>query len=279
MKKNVKNLILAGIFAFTCSNLLISQITLEHTFNGTVTWTGNYNGEKVYPDDSYVMGTINNDSYNLKIYNSDYSLSSNNTYNFSTFQDYRIQTVTVSKKVFNTDDSFELMVTYIKTDNSFDNTNYKLILFDSNGNVLKDFGTAYNIFPSTVHIANNNLKLMIRKIFFSNSVTSYETEIYSAPGTPQYNDDNSTSGLIQNNFDNLEDGYAYPNPATLSITLPYSINEGSISTMNIFDTSGKLMESKTIDSRFNQINLNVTNYTSGTYFYVVNGVSKKFIVE
>jgi hypothetical protein len=278
MRKNVRNLILAGIFAFTCSNFLISQITLEHTFNDRVTWTGNYNGEKVYPDDSYVMGTINNDSYNLIIYNSDYSLSSNNTYNFSTFQDYKIQAVQISKNVFNTDDSFEFMVTYIKTDNSFDNTYYKLILFDSNGNILKDFGTAYIISPLSAHIVNNNLKLMIVKTFTNNSVLSYETEIYSVPGIPQYNDDNSTTGLIQNN-NNLEDGYAYPNPATLSITLPYSINEGSISTMNIFDMNGKLVESKTIDSHFNQINLNVANYTRGTYFYVVNGVSKKFIVE
>jgi len=71
----------------------------------------------------------------------------------------------------------------------------------------------------------------------------------------------------------------YPNPANTTITLPYQLKQGEKSAMHIYNINGQLVETKQVDYVFDKILLNVSSYASGTYFYEVNGVSNKFIVN
>ena len=71
----------------------------------------------------------------------------------------------------------------------------------------------------------------------------------------------------------------YPNPASSIVNLPYEIPQGTTAEMRIFNLDGQLVDVKQIGSHFNNIQLNVDNYTAGIYFYEYNGNKGKFIVQ
>ncbi|MDR1678374.1 MAG: T9SS type A sorting domain-containing protein [Prevotellaceae bacterium] len=71
----------------------------------------------------------------------------------------------------------------------------------------------------------------------------------------------------------------YPNPANTIVTLPYKLAQGKTSVMNIYSTSGQLIESKQIDSVFDRILLNVSGYAKGIYLYEANDVSNRFFTN
>lgn len=71
----------------------------------------------------------------------------------------------------------------------------------------------------------------------------------------------------------------YPNPAAHTINLPYQLNSGEQTDMQIYDVNGKLIATKRIDVTFDKIVLNVSGYEKGMYVYKYNGKSAKFVVE
>lgn len=260
-----------------------AQITLEHTFSnetvnfnmGVLNGTANFLSESAtYPENSFYFTKIVNNSYEIKIYNSDYSLNTYNKYQFTPPTGYKLTSVSPSKKLFNSDNDYEFIVTFSKTSySSYDNNYYKSILYDINGKVIKDFGTgsSITIYPF-LFIINNQYKLMVLRTIYdieNNSITN--TEIYSVPGT--YSSLNVSEYKINKNQT------AYPNPTHYSITLPYQLKQGEISEMLIFNIKGQLVESKQIDFLFDKILLDVSNYSKGIYFYEVNGMSSKFVVN
>jgi len=70
---------------------------------------------------------------------------------------------------------------------------------------------------------------------------------------------------------------AYPNPATSNIKIQYTIDK--IDVMNIYDMSGKVIESVFLSPSVNEIEIQVDNYSSGVYIYKYKDVSGKFIVQ
>ena len=70
---------------------------------------------------------------------------------------------------------------------------------------------------------------------------------------------------------------AYPNPATHSITLPYTIQ--NTENMIIYNVEGKIIEQHTLQPADDHININVTNMPAGIYTYRVGGATGKFIVQ
>ena len=70
---------------------------------------------------------------------------------------------------------------------------------------------------------------------------------------------------------------AYPNPATSNIKIQYSIDKMDI--MNIYDMSGKVVESVFLSPSVNEIEIQVGNYSHGVYIYKYKDVSGKFIVQ
>ena len=94
--------------------------------------------------------------------------------------------------------------------------------------------------------------------------------IYSCPGNGE------TSTSVENVSAKVKRN-AYPNPATDVVTLPYDANGAT--SMKIYDMQGKLVERKFLDKNKQELQLNVKNYTSGMYFFEVNGESNSFIVD
>jgi hypothetical protein len=249
-----------------------AQITLEHTFDTVVNWSGSYYSEQyTLPFQSYYNSKVDGNSYIVKIYNSDFSVNSINTYNFNPPAGYKVSTVSMTRQLFNTDNNFEFLVSYVRIDNVNDNTRQQLILHNQNGTIIKDFGMAYIIGASSLlHIVGNGFRFLVHKMNYNDLNLSTQVEIYSVPGTPASLDQGIKSGLYQ---------APYPNPANTIITLPYQLQQGESSAMNIFNINGQLLETKKIDSAFEKILLNVSNYSRGIYIYEVNGLSNKFIVE
>jgi hypothetical protein len=129
--------------------------------------------------------------------------------------------------------------------------------------ILKEFYGCVYVGVSLFKV-NNQFKLSMYN--YDNNTT----EIYSLPGTMA----NVVPQIGGNIFQS-----PYPNPANSTITLPYQLKQGEISTMRIYNMDGQLIETKQIDSAFDKILLNVSNYRRGMYIYEVNGESKRFIVK
>jgi len=70
----------------------------------------------------------------------------------------------------------------------------------------------------------------------------------------------------------------YPNPAKLMIALPYTL-DGKSTEMHVYDSQGRLVDTKKLSPDADRIHLNVSFYAPGIYIYEYNGVSQKFIVE
>jgi hypothetical protein len=262
------------VITFGLSQISNAQITLEHTFtNESVKCTGLGYYAAAWPENSYYSTEVVNNSCKLKVYNSDYSINTNQTCTFTLPAGYKAQSATASQKIFNEDDNYEFVVTFNKTNSvGRDNESQKTILYDKNGNILKDFGTGYMMAVySSLYIINNHYKLLVYRYLYdaeNNLLTS--TEIYSVPGTV-------SAGVRSANASNSL--LPYPNPANTTITLPYNLKQDETSVMHILDISGKLIETKQIDSVFDKILLNVSTYAKGIYIYEVNGISSRFIVE
>jgi hypothetical protein len=272
-----------SIVAIMCclSQVSNAQITLEHTFkNENVSvMSGNVNGkpnffvEKLFPVGSFYFTEVVNNSVHIKAYNPDYTLIIDKTYSLTPPTGYKTSYVWVFKKVFNTDDNYELLVTFSKISPvSNDNEASRLILYDSNKNVIKDFG-AGNMFyiGNMVYIINNGCKVPISRYLYNGGDLVANTEIYSVPGDPSAYDAGNTS------VDSFSS--PYPNPANTYITLPYKLNEGEFAVMNIFNVNGQLIESKKIGYDFDKILLDVSGYAKGMYIYEVKNVSNKFVVK
>ena len=72
---------------------------------------------------------------------------------------------------------------------------------------------------------------------------------------------------------------AYPNPTYNTITIPYSMNGNQASEMHIYDIQGRLVKTIQVGPHFNEVNVDVSSFPSGTYIYECNGVSNKFVVN
>ena len=247
------------------SQVVNAQITLDHTFDEYVT----YNSDV----DLYVPLYTNNNSNNIELYNTDYSLYKNIL--ITPPEGYKLFTtsfayLTPSRKFFNNDYKIEFFVMFqTETPLADYNNNYILKLYNEDGTVLKDFGNSYSILYPSFHIVNNQYRLSIVRYYLSGSTISYTTDIYSLQGT--------SAGV--NEMKSVRMQQPYPNPANSVIVLPYQLKQGESSTMRIYDIQGKLIETKQIDSFFDKIMLNVSGYSQGLYLYEVNGVSNKFLVE
>lgn len=241
------------------TNKLNAQMTLEHTFEGEVyptTCFGEYYFSYEEPeDDSYVT---------VKIYNPDYSLNKEVTlYPLEGYSKIWLNWV------YTQDLIMAISITeFYDSDNDTYYGEDCYCMYDSNGNIIKNWGRDYEVDDDIIIEENNFLQNKLTFIIYNETTSEIYTEIYSIDGYE------STSEKTIRSF-----GHAYPNPARNTISLPYNLNKGEQAEMLIYDVNGKMIEKKTIDSTFDKILLNVESYTPGIYFYSVNGVSHKFVVN
>ena len=70
---------------------------------------------------------------------------------------------------------------------------------------------------------------------------------------------------------------AFPNPANLTVSLPYNIT--SPAEMTIYSIDGKVVETRSLKPGSGAVNLNVSNMPAGIYIYRIGDKSGKFMVQ
>lgn len=246
-----------------------AQITLEHTFTSYVTWSGDMYFDKgvISSPNTYSTSTINNNEYSVFIYNYDYTINSTNVYSFTPPTGYEVSSVSMTKKLFNDDDNLEFLVTYVM-DGIYDDTRSKLHLVNQNDVLIKNFGTSYMFAPSSyLHIADDEFRFLLIKHI---SDGTQQAEIYYVPGQ-----------VPENSINKIEtvSNPPYPNPSNTMVVLPFEVSSNIKSTLKIFNSKGQIIKSIQIKDNTNKILLDVSGFSKGIYYYEVNGVTKKFIVN
>lgn len=226
-------------------------------------------------DQDIDMYTVTDAANNrMTLYNKDYFLYK--TVSFTPPAGYIISHPDyITRDLFNADDKIEFIV-ILELSPTPEHLNTLSIcrIYNEDGTVIKDLGTAYS-FNSTVHkiSADNSWRLAVNKMSYSQSSgTKSITEIYSLPGNA------STDNISPQNIKNNQ-LFAYPNPSNTIINLMYQLKQGEKNTMNVFDIQGKLIEQIQLDYTFNQFPLDVSAYRTGVYIYEINGTRNKFIVK
>ena len=188
----------------------------------------------------------------------------------------------IARNVFTTDGKICRFVgKYEYIPDGYGGTEFRALqIIDEDGKVLQEitWDDKYGRYEDLELIkVGNKYKLLLYTVnYISHNDDSmgydkyYYVHIYSCPGNGE------TTTSVQNVPAKVKRN-AYPNPATDLVTLPYDAN-GSTS-MKIYDMQGKLVERKFLDKNKQELQLNVKNYTSGMYFFEVNGESNSFIVE
>lgn len=258
--------IILFLFSFAVVSTSFAQLTLIHTFPSCtyfyVSGNTNYLGEDL---NRYVIRNENS----IQIYNPDFSLEK--TVNATLPSGYTLQTVSLSKHLYNTDNSYEIFITAVNSSvfstQQYNNYSYAAIL-NENGSILHNFGYTY-VFSGSFYRIAGQLRFVLGKQLYGDVYSTYNVEVYSCSG--------NYSGIAPTEPSNML--LPYPNPASSIVNLPYEIPQGTTAEMRIFNLDGQLVDVKQLGSHFNNIQLNVDNYTAGIYFYEYNGNKGKFIVQ
>lgn len=275
---------LATIMLLISSCAVFAQIELVHSFTER-DWRNNlYFVGKIYSeyDDNYeirnfsdVEGFVQikvdakNNTLSMNTFSSDFSSVTTKNFQFSSISGYEIDDVEITQHIFNNDDEYEFMVRYKLKDYNGSNESSKLILFDSKGNILKDFGSAFWLeWPNLLYLINNQSYIIVEKDYTENSAI----EIYSVPTT--VNPNQLKSATISNSTLS-----AFPNPAKTFVNLSYNVSGVEDAEMVITDASGRVVERRIVNAMQDNLRLNVANYKRGIYFYEVQGFTGRFIVE
>lgn len=80
-----------------------------------------------------------------------------------------------------------------------------------------------------------------------------------------------------NSVDHTVLGTAYPNPATMSVTLPYRTDK--VSDLNVYSIDGRLVATHRVQPGNGAIKLRVAEMSAGIYIYRLNSVAGKFVVR
>lgn len=263
---------------------VFAQIELVHSFTER-DWRNNlYFVGKIYVeyDDNYeirnfsdVEGFVQikvdakNNTLSMNTFSSDFSSVTTKNFQFSSITGYEIDDVEITQHIFNNDDEYEFMVRYKLKDYNGSNESSKLILFDSKGNILKDFGSAFWLeWPNLLYLINNQSYIIVEKDYTENSAI----EIYSVPTT--VNPNQLKSATISNSTLS-----AFPNPAKTFVNLSYNVSGVEDAEMVITDASGRVVERRIVNAMQDNLRLNVANYKRGMYFYEVQGFTGRFLVE
>lgn len=260
------------LFIAICPNDIDAQINMDFYFDSIVKYSDSSeissNGDCGY----YIYDILR---YNkIALYNKDFSVYKiieivppEGFVGNTNYDKYNI--TFASKHLFNLDDKIEILIRFTSKSWASIN-NQKMFLYNEDGEVLMDFGAAFNIEPHVYTVGENHDCLFLIKQTAYYPV-NFKTEVYSLRGaiTSINNIKNEKNGLNPN-----------PNPAGTYVNLPYNIitlNQNPY--LKIFDARGRLVEQKKLDNQSTNIVINVSSYQDGIYIYNMNGISNKFIVR
>lgn len=163
----------------------------------------------------------------------------------------------VDRFLIDTDYQIEYFVSYVD-----DNSGDYVTFFYSD-----EAPQRFNSISSVTKVAiNGEYKIAM------SSITNNKTYFFEANGNPPTPVEDPEHGTTQTS--------AYPNPASNFVNLTYKLPVGvSSGVVNVFNSSGQLVESMQVGEHFNMVRLNVATYAKGVYYYQINGVTNQFIVE
>ena len=242
---------------------LINSTTLT---NSSLTWFNSNTKGLLYYETPDTITNV------LKIYNENFtpykSISINRPKGFS------MAISCISEQLFNNDNSIEFICIFSKSSYTDPNGSVtKILLYDENNTIIKDFGT-FNYIASSVYPIHkdNSTCLLLWGMYYTKISSEYKSvfQVYSLPG----NLPNNVPVLKASNIKS-----AYPNPSNSAIILPYSLENNQNSTMKIFNINGQVVEQVSLSPLFDSIKLNVSSYSSGIYIYEYNGISNQFIIK
>jgi hypothetical protein len=212
-----------------------------------------------------------------RLYNSDHSLYK--TINCGVPSGFYLYDITnISEKLFDTDAGLEVVCTYYKyipTASSYYYMYNSKILNDDGSALLSIDGALYNIVKQT---GSNTWKLFSYCYDYSVSPEKVWTNIYNLPGTP----------VLGASFNSKASDFqlsAWPNPAAETVKVAYALPENVKSgTLNLFDSGGRLVKKFWVDTHTDHLELDVSLYGSGTYYFFIEceGVkteSKKLVIR
>lgn len=245
--KKITGLVCALFFA----QLSFGQITLEHVYDNTVT------GITRSPTDIMTIKFYSNDTSDqtFTIYNLDHSI-------YKTVKLYVPDGASIGSlnsfytDFINTDPLIEFTYSIWYKDSQNNNVKDTYII-NEDGELIKKFEKAYLV---TINCTENSNKLWVHK--------SESKEIYSLPTTLSH----VPSMQVENTR------FPYPNPAGETINIPYQLS-GKRGTVFIYGASGGLIEQKKVDGNFSDLQLDVSGYAKGMYYYKVDKQRGEFMVK
>lgn len=243
--------------ALFITNFAFGQITLEKNY-ATEEIQSYTNASETF----YYTVCWNSSAKPIKIYNADYSLKKQFTptipagYSSMTIRSYS-DCFFLSKNIFNNDDLLEIVVAF------GDLNSYRIVIYNENGIIVKDFGDGYAFtdeFDFYVYRDNTSSKNKLR--LFNTNTNS--TEIYNL---------NSSSLALKEVKSKIKlSAYPIPTNNILNIENP----ENGSNKIEVYDTNGKIVISKSFQSNESKIYLNVENLSNGIYIYKIGDLTSKF---
>lgn len=210
-----------------------------------------------------------------RIYNLDHSVFK--TINCSVPTNFYLSNIQlISENLFDNDAGLELVYTYYKY-----NTEQQYYEYDSK--IINDDGSEIQTIDGAQYIYVNKTDDNIYKLFaycFDYSVFPEKvwTNIYSLPGTPVI------SAYLKNNKPDILLN-VFPNPATETVKVAYSLPENVISgKLHLIDNTGRAVDEFIIDNHTNFLSLDISQFESGIYHYFVEygktrTPSKKLVIQ
>jgi hypothetical protein len=255
------------VVLLTCAFSSFSQIQLEHSYNS---WIGEFdtNTTTMY----FEQQGFSTEANQFNIYNNNHTLYK--TIILDVPDGYYITSINFpSINIYNSSSNIEFIVAFTKISASgLDNYRQLIRLFDENSNLLYDFGNAFSFYPLIIKTKDGQNKLKIIRYNYTETTPAtlyYISDFYQLVGTS-----NSTTS----NKPNIK-SFAFPNPSNSFVNLPYEIENGKNTIMRIYNINGRLIETYRIDFNSNNLKIDISDYSSGVYFYEYNGISNRFIVN
>lgn len=229
----------------------------------------------------YTTKISNNKIQSIEIYNNDLSLykSINILQNFPYDTIGHTETFITLKPVkdisnylyyftdnlFNQDDKLEFIISYYskKTTNGLAKHNNVIIITNQDGKEIQRFTNLESVNESSSLYLYNNLFVTLNNI----------TKIYSVPGNLPcpFTCSQKAAGIAPitqpNEFKEIQ-VTGFPNPSSEKVTLAYSLPEGTpFGTLRLYTQTGELVKEFKVSNQVDHLELPVSEYNSGTYFY------------
>jgi hypothetical protein len=246
--------IIATVFI---SNLSNGQITLEHNY---IT-DGYFNYEQQYAihtENSLFYYTLNTTENKVLIYDSAHTLYK--TVTLDVGAGFTIRKLFLpTDKLFNSNNKIEFII----ISNNGSNPN-KMTLFDEDGENLYEFGNRW--VAQYIKIADADYKLLVG----TDGISPNYYDIYDLSGTLNINQQQSL---------NKNEIFGFPNPTKNKISITNNLKNGQVAVLEIFDSNGRKVIEKNIVGESGEIDLDVSQLSSGIYIYKLNGQTNKFLKQ